>query len=457
MKKTPALLTLAIGLAFPLSAQQEGDWIRLLNGDRLHGRLHHLEAGLLRVQPAWGGDPLQIPARLLGESFHYTQEIPSATGTFTFELANGDHFHGEIVGLDEETLHLQLSWGQQTRLHRSAVTRITPRPRGGNFLLREPATHTAWTLVSEPGSPPQFPAIADGVALPARTPMSRVLRDVPGKAELRFSVTSQDFYTLSLGLGQVDHRNRIQGSEMRMNFAPGHVSFSQSDPRQHMNNLHWQLQTPLPPGDQQTHEFVLQINFANGDMHLLRGGQSINQWNNPFFAGMDPVPALQLRFTLNHSQQQVYLRNVYLSPWSGTIPPDLDHLPATDLTRIALVNGDMISAHWRGLENGRLLLELPDGSRIPVPLQRVVAILPPSAPDGWFRARNQDVHAILPGNQRLTLALHDLTPQTINTTGDAWADPLQIPRSHLERIRWNVHAHRRLDTLPLQPELFFSF
>jgi hypothetical protein len=106
------------------------------DGQRVEGRLILDSAGKLRFTPAGKDAPL-APDSIQDIRFPAADVPPFLIGTpHRVELANEQHVTGELLRVDEDSVHLRTAWAEDLKLPRRAVIAVT-QPYGVTTIFHE--------------------------------------------------------------------------------------------------------------------------------------------------------------------------------------------------------------------------------------------------------------------------------------------------------------------------------
>lgn len=453
MKARTLFFTLLTAAVLPPLGARQGE-IRLLNGDRAEGRFLGMERAMLRLAPAWGGVPLEVPAAYTGALVFRDSLARVEAGDAHLVFANGDRLTVLNPTVTHEAVKAVTLWGEEIHARRDMVRSIRFLPPSEDRLLYGSAADLDWRRMVDGDS-----HLQGGRLLLDASPTWLELPRVPDKMDLKIRARVHGprvhlamdllFDDLSRERGiNTGLRFTLTNTILRTHIHEGAPRRGPGIQRQLRVDLSGEKLVLRLRGNMQTNQMVLTVNETYvqeidlGELDSLEGNEN-----------------MVLRLRSSHDRTQFEIESLVLFRERGVLegpkPIGDGDLPATLLY---LHNGDQVEVRDLALREGELEYKTVTGRTTRMNAEIVREIRFAGGGETPLPRRDpRDTEIFLEGfSDRLTLGVLSWE-EDLKGEGDQWLSPLVVPLAWIRRVRFNPYSRFRLDqeVMELDPRVIF--
>ena len=336
------------------------------------------------------------------------EDITLATLTFHQRVNKMvDVIQGELLGFDEEHIHIKTWYAGELSLKRKMMTKIEISG-DSHKVVNGVGRMDQWTKVNDT----KAWAIEEKALISNSSgTISREFPNLPKKLKIEFDLTFE-YPTLSL------HLFANTGTEI--NPDTGYRISIQRGPMQFYKRVDAR-RVPL-----KVEHFGQRFNFVHGEavkIEIYRDAEDgllalyIN--GKVICQATDTTPLLDthwLHFSTRHEQEHV-ISDFSISTWNGELPKNLDFLEYRrplpgEGKRIELQNGDTIIGEATAFEEGKILIKT-EYLDVAMPLERLRSFEIPRDSAEEPKLYSEDIRAHFHTGGYVTLKLTDITDTTI--------------------------------------------
>lgn len=410
------------------------DTLRLLNGDRLQGRLvgvdgvgglltwqHKAVRELLHFQTSALDKVELLPRKSAGVAHH--QQL--------LQLVNGDRLCGDVVTLDATQLVFKTWYAGTLNIAHTRLAELIPAAGASDVFYDGPtADLTGWDLdENEQGSRPAFRK--GGLVLPAGRSVGRKLPKLPDKVRLELELTGWQSAGLMLCFFCKDTKSpegeayglHLMGNrvELMHNTTDGDTASLGAVDLEEQAAMRQRLQVTLLV-ERKERRFLLLLNGRlvrefKDQRDLKDGGESFI---------LQTMEASALR-----------LIKFKVSRWDGRVPR-LD-AAETDNARdtVVLTNGDTLAGEVRAIAQGRVRFTTAFGT-LEIPLDRIGRLRFAGPPPV---AATKGTRCFFNEQDALTVQIEKLAEETITGSADG-IGVLKLPLGIFTALEFNPGVRR---------------
>ncbi|GEM_PF-5452117 len=442
----------ALSLMLPASE------LRMLNGNVIQIQKPQLEEGRLEVELKGGGQPLSIPANLVGSLILPAGKPYSLSSVDTLvEFQNGDRIAGTLIKMEAGQMQLQMPWNQTLDIPVHFVREIRPLPGGQVPPLAGLGSPADWKAVNssqhhhhhhsrQPRHSKPYLS-SEGIHLGTNVRVGRKIRLKHDRLLFTFGIPIQEQNTSALIQWSRDAPGK-ENTVTRLNYSRNHINLQVMDGGKQVmrwsgrNRSGW-----LPPGETLT--LRVYADLKTGDRHLYMEETHVSSWEEPIIknpAKQDMWIVLQNRY----SQTDLIFSevSVYPSPFPKA-PKDGHPEIAPGDVFLRLANGDSLEGKLHAIEEEQVQLQL-EGLENPLGIDRqeVISLTFPLQDSVKPRVSQKDVRIRDRwGWIRCSLQLSELNGKVLKGHSEQLGQ-LELPLNWLSMIEFNPYSSRRFDQAP---------
>lgn len=416
--------------------------VELLNGNLLYGDFKGLTGSDVRVQARWdAGDPLILRGAAVGR-IQFPAPRLSPTAPYVIGLRNGCTLAGDLISLDAQQLILETDWAERLIVDRERVQSIrrsehmspgTPYLSDvegwsfydGMFLRLADAdgavqqTASGWKLLRE------------GVYLRGTDPLAadrvRLEMELEGLASRNTGMVTVEFNGFSNARGRARQlKLRLSAHQIRGEILDGGQV-----------QMRWSEFLTLPERE----PLRVEVNVSD-ELDLLKiEFPGVAVWELPLDAwsfSPDRMP-YEVRLSVSQGAEGVTLRELRIREGPEQADPDVkpeDVLPG----KLVFRNGDRMEAHLKEVERGDAILELPGGSRLKMPLERIYHLALQEADPLFLRRKASHVRITLgDGSSEFLAEVLGAAPDQLILQREGIQGIHTLPVGYISRVEMNPY------------------
>jgi len=297
-------------------------------------------------------------------------------------LTNGDQLHGELEFIDAAQLVIRCMGVGRLRIPRGMVSEIVAASANEETLYEGPNDLAEWNLR---GDAQRQWEVRDGALIPLNpSPIGLVVRDVGDRLKMEFTMEWQGFPSyLNLWFFH-DRPEGPSGDGYMMNIMAGQrVELMRMSARGGARNLGTlELSGITRPRGQMT--FTILADRKSGVVALCENRRLLKEWKDTTpFEGRGTAVSF-----MSQSGGTLKISHIRLARWNGLLPVARE-VRKRDADTILLSNGDLISGQLEKLTNDVFTIQFVYGpsGRLELPVDRVAQVV--LAEESTTRARRR--------------------------------------------------------------------
>ena len=373
--------------------------VKLLNGDTFSGSPQGYDPsrGLLWQHPHIKGSfpikPNGIARVNLG-----SQKLPDNAKhhTCNVQLANGDSFSGDLIGLNEKSLLINTWYAGQISVDRTTIKELKPGFTAAKTLFDGPTDIKNWTFVNPnaamfgqlpPNAPPQLQQqmqqkmaaaggnwkLTDG-AFECSTSgalVGRNFKDLPDKGSLEFDISWASYLNLYINLFTDSLRSYSSANTYQLRLNQSYAYLYRYTTNRGSSRLGSNFRINLNSAQRRAH-VALKFDKKEKLFALFLNGKFLTKWQdvNSDFAGKGQGILFSSR-----SSSHMRVSRIVIREWNGSLPGKNKASAGSDQEDFVLFNNeDSISGKLVGIEEGKMKFKTSFAELPGVPLQDVDTI-----------------------------------------------------------------------------------
>ena len=432
--------TVAIPDLKPATPPLSKDMLLLVNGDQLSGMLQTFQ------QPGktfWNRSDIDVPFEFDSETLDeiVLGDRPKGTALprerMRLQLANGDNYTGDWVGLDAEFLTIDTPFSGRLKVPRQHWQWAEFMHSDTQFIFEGPKGLEGWTMgkvttkeldggdwAYRNGAFYALKAasIARIIGMPDRM---RMEFDMEWKGSLNLAVALYTDYLQPVSLADKDLEPDFGGfySLQLTSYAVNVLMVKQKEPLQYLG----MTQTPIFRQSEKAHIDV-RTNKADNSISLLVNGKMVKRWvDQGGFAGMGKGIRL-----VHQGQGALRVSNIKIREWDGRFEAPPANRPQATQDLLTLRNGDKLVGNL--VEASVDSLQFKMGETITaIGLEEVEKIEIGGIQDTVRPVRKGEVNATLVGGGNLQFLLRGIGGDLIHGSSDIYG-PIDMKLSAFEKL-----------------------
>ena len=454
MKPLPLTALLAtFSLAATVTADQQSQRLRFLNGDEVAGKPGAID----RDEVIWQSPALEGPVRFFPDQIRDLQlpskiHIPeSAAGhEATLTLTNGDVLRGQLASVTDDEVTLDTWYAGRLVFRRVMVRDLTIREMP-DYLYRGPDSIDAWTQSADP---PVWSANDDG-SFQSSAP-GGIAREMPQDDEftLEFEAQWQSSFRLHLVLFSDDPTTDAPDNGYEVVFQRQSVHIRRCGERSYFGHSNRAVELQ----QNEKARIRLRASARTGQFAFYVNDRIIDIWNDD---GIDAESLGSAIHFISRDNSPLIISRVDLSRWNGILDEKPDALPmdahlgfrggALDFEEpeeepddpddggMLLKNGDRIRGTVKSIEDGLITIDTAFREiALPVERLRTVALMPVDLEEP--KRENGDIRAWFADGGSIVFRLEGVTDDGFSVQGYSQTfGNATFDMSAFNRLEFNIY------------------
>lgn len=424
----------------PATPPLSKDMLLLVNGDQLSGLLHTFQ---YPGKTYWNRTDIDVPFEFDSESLDeiVLGDRPKGIGLpkerMRLQLANGDTYTGDWVGLDADFLIIDTSFSGRLKVPRKHWQWAEFMHSDTQFLFEGPHGLEGWTMgevTTKELDGGQWAyrngafyalkaaSIARIIGMPDRM---RMEFDMEWKGSLNLAVALYTDYLQPVSLADKDLEPDFGGfySLQLTSYAVNVLMVKKKEPLQYLG----MTQTPIFRQSEKAHIDV-RTNKADNSISLLVNGKMVKRWvDQGGFAGAGKGIRL-----VHQGQGALRVSNIKVREWDGRFEAPPTNRPQATQDLLTLRNGDKLVGNL--VEASTDAMQFQMGETVSeIKLDEVEKIEIGGIQDAVRPVRKGEVLGDLVGGGNLQFLLEGIGGDSIQGTSDIYG-PIQMKLSSFEKL-----------------------